>query len=126
MKISKKNDLLLVGGLLVAFLLILLVITLTNKGGNAVQVSVDGVIQSTYLLSEDGEYVIDGYNGGKNTLVIQNGKAYVIDSSCPDHLCEHMGTIDTVGQSIICLPNRVVVEIIGNDGHPEYDAIIVG
>ena len=55
MKISKKNDLLLVGGLLVAFLLILLVITLTNKGGNAVQVSVDGVIQSTYLLSEDGE-----------------------------------------------------------------------
>ena len=126
MKIFKKNDLLLIGGLLLTFLLILLVITLTRKGGNSVQVSVDGTVKSTYLLSEDGEYIIDGYNGGKNTLVIKNGQAYVIDSSCPDHLCEYMGTIDTVGQSIICLPNRGVVEIIGADGQPKYDAIVGG
>lgn len=126
MKIFRKNDLILIGGLLVTFLLILLVIALTKKGGNVVQVSVDGVVQSTYLLSENGEYTIDGYNGGKNTLVIQSGKAYVIDSSCPDHLCEYMGTIDTVGQSIICLPNRVVVEVIGANDQPEYDAIVGG
>ncbi len=126
MKIFKKNDLFLIGGLLVAFLLILLFISLSKKGGNSVQVSVDGTVKSTYSLSEEGEYIINGYNGGVNTLVIRDGKAFVIDSSCPDHLCEYMGTIDSVGQSIICLPNRVVVEVVGSDEAAKFDAVVGG
>ena len=125
MKLFKKNDFFLIGGLLLAFLLILLVLRLTEHSGSAVCVSVDGVVKETFPLSEDMEFVIEGYNGGTNTLVIKGGEAFLKDTSCPDHLCEKMGKISRVGQSVICLPNRVVVEIIGDDA-PEYDAVVGG
>ena len=49
---------------------------------------------------------------------------FLKDTSCPDHLCEKMGRISSSGQSIICLPNRVVVEITG--AAQEYDAVVGG
>ena len=125
MKLFRKNDFYLIGGLLLVFLLILLITAVTRKTGYAVQVSVDGVVKETFPLSEDTTFTIDGYDGGVNVLVIQDGKAFLKDTSCPDHLCEKMGKISSVGQSVICLPNRVVVEIIGDD-EPEYDAIVGG
>ena len=125
MKLFKKNDLFLISGLLLVFLLIILVLGLSKRTGSAVQVSVDGVVKETFPLSENREYIIEGYDKGTNTLVIEDGKAWVKDTSCPDHLCEKMGKISSVGQSIICLPNRVVVEIVGDDA-PEYDAVIGG
>ena len=33
------------------------------------------------------------------------------EADCPDKLCKNMGTIDKKGESIICLPHQVVVEI---------------
>jgi hypothetical protein len=125
MKIFKKTDLYLIGGLLLGFLLILLVISFVKKPGNYVTVSVDGVVKESFPLSEDAEVTIEGYDGGVNTLIIKDGKAYVADSSCPDHLCEKMGQISSTGQSVICLPNRVVIEITGDDPD-EYDAIVGG
>ncbi len=97
-----------------------------KRAGEVVVVSVDSVEVASFSLSEDITYEIEGYDGGHNTLVIKDGKAHLEDSSCPDHLCEHMGEIYKVGQSIICLPNRVVVEIRsqGETGAtPEYDTI---
>ena len=119
----KKNDLILIGGLLAVLVVLLAVLMVTKSSGAYAVVSVDGVEVATFPLSEDTTYVINGYNGGNNTLIIKEGKAHLEDSSCPDHLCEHMGKIDKVGQSIICLPNRVVVEIRGAGAAPAYDTI---
>ncbi|WP_029230718.1 NusG domain II-containing protein [Butyrivibrio sp. VCB2006] len=119
-----KNDVKLVVGLSVVALVICAVLMLFKQDGKQVVVSVDGVVVSTYSLNDNGTYEIEGYNKGLNTLVIENGVAYMSDASCPDHLCMHMGKISKVGQSIICLPNRVVVEIRGSkDVEPEYDTV---
>lgn len=123
MNLMKKNDMILIGALLVGLLVVLAVLMLTKSGGSYAVVSVDGAIVATFPLSEDTTYEIEGYDGGHNTLVIKDGKAHLEDSSCPDHLCEHMGKIDKVGQSIICLPNRVVVEIRGAGDAADYDTI---
>ena len=129
-KFFKKNDLILIGLLIGILAVILIVLAVTKTGGNTVTVSVDGQVKESFPLSQDREYVIDGYNGGTNTLVIENGSAYVKDSSCPDHLCEKMGKINLVGQSVICLPNRVTVEITGHaddtENIDEYDTIVGG
>ena len=85
---------------------------LTSKDGKKVSVRVDGKEIARYELSEDREVVIDGYNGGVNTLIIEDKKAYIKDADCPDKLCEHQGKIHLVGQSLVCLPHRVVVEIV--------------
>ena len=125
-KIFRKNDIYLVLVFLLAFLFILLFINLSKEKGTLVRVSVDGQVTAAYPLDEDLDVVIDGYDGGTNRLVIDSGQAYLKDTSCPDHLCEKMGRISQVGQSIICLPNRVVVEVAGDGSSSEYDAVVGG
>ena len=105
------------------------VVFFNKDSGGYVQVKVNGKVYAEYSLNRDGKYVIDGVNG-HNTLVIKDGYARVVDATCPDKVCEHMGKISRVGQSIVCLPNKVVVEIIkknnesGNDGETEYDGVV--
>ena len=50
---------------------------------------------------------------GSNILTIENGTARMSDSSCPDHICENKGKIKYVGQTIVCLPNKLTVTVTG-------------
>ncbi|MCH5163214.1 MAG: NusG domain II-containing protein [Clostridiales bacterium] len=47
------------------------------------------------------------------TVRVKSGKVWVTDSDCRDHTCEHTGKISRAGQSIVCLPNNVVISING-------------
>ena len=121
-----RYDIILIIGLLVITMVIAMAVRFTQKTGKTVVVSVDGVVKYTFPLDEDLEFKIEGYEGGTNYLVIKDGEACLTEASCPDLLCVHMGKISSQGQSIICLPNRVVVEIRDdNENDPkEFDAIV--
>ena len=54
-----------------------------------------------------------------NTLVINGGKASIVSADCPDKLCVHQQEISKAGESIICLPHKLVVRI---EGTGEVDA----
>ena len=86
-------------------------------------VTVEGEETARYPLSEDQSQVIHGYNGGTNTLVIRLGEAWITDASCPDHICEKQGKISRSGQTITCLPNRVMIEIQGGE-EQEIDGVV--
>lgn len=103
----------------VAWLTILVHIFIGGKGANRVIVKIEGAIQDTYNLSEEGEYEI---NGGTNVLLIRNGKASMLEADCPDQLCVHQKPIALNRESIICLPNKVVVEIESGTSR-EFDAV---
>ncbi len=86
---------------------------LANRGAAAyAAVSVDGTEIARFDLRQETEYRISGYGGGQNRLVIRGGEAWIEEASCPDKLCVRQGRIRRGGETIICLPNRVVVEII--------------
>ena len=80
---------------------------------------VDGEIEAVYSLGEDKEIEI---NGGTNTLVIRNGKADMTEADCPDKLCVKQRAISRNKESIICLPNKVVVEADSKE-NSEFDAV---
>ncbi len=123
-KLVGKNDIIMIGVLVLCGAIITLALLLTRHEGSQVVVSVDGKEIASFPLDKDITYEIDGYEGGHNTLIIKDGAAYMSDASCPDHLCMGMGKISKNGQSIICLPNRVVVEIRDAGGKaPEYDVV---
>ena len=61
-------------------------------------------------------------NGGTNILTIKNGKAKMTDADCPDQLCVHQKAASKNHESIICLPNKVVVEVDGSE-ESEFDAV---
>lgn len=114
MKNKLKPDLILIFILVMIGCVLALILFLSKKSGSKAEVRIDGEIVESFLLSEDIEYEINSKNGA-NLLVIKNGKASIKKASCPDGLCINTGEISLSGQSIVCLPNKVVVEIIGQD-----------
>lgn len=110
-----RISIIVVASLLLLSLTALLIFSLTRVEGAdlptaAVEITVDGEIVATYSLFDDGTYVL---NGGTNAIVIEGARVYMIHSECPDHTCERTGKIKYVGQSIICLPNKLSVTIVG-------------
>jgi hypothetical protein len=108
------SDAILVGVLLIISLSVLLFMFLFKEPGHVAEVSVNGVKVAEYQLSVDGVYYL---NGGTNVLVIENGEAYMREADCPDKFskngCVNTGRISYVGQKIVCLPNKIIVEIVG-------------
>lgn len=105
-----RNDLILIAVLLLVVAGAALILFLSRTPGDTVVVTVDGQLWGEYSLSEDRTVEIkngDGYN----LLVIEGGKAYVRQASCPDGICSSHRPISHNGESIICLPNKVVIEI---------------
>ena len=109
----RKADLLLLAAALV-FGAVLAAVLLLRSPGGAVQVRVAGAVTAGYPLDVDASYTITGANGGTNLLVIEDGAARIEEASCPDGVCVHTGRIRRNGQSIVCLPNQAVVEIVSD------------
>lgn len=110
-----RADIVLLAALLLVGLVLLAGILLTRKEGAVVEISVGGEVIETLPLNKDTTYTIEGKGGGKNYLTIQDGEAWLTDATCPDQLCVYMGKVSQNGQSIICLPNEVVVWVIDKD-----------
>ena len=72
----------------------------------------DGVEQRPLPLSENN-FVVIGDEENYNVLVISGGEAYIEEASCPDNICVKSGKVSLEGQTIVCLPNKVVISIEG-------------
>ena len=105
-----KNDILLLLAVLVLAGGFWLARALTRQEGAVAEVTVDGEVVMTLPLSRDTAVVL---GNGTNTLVIESGTARVTEASCPDHVCMDRGTICYDGETIVCLPNKVVITVIG-------------
>lgn len=109
----KKRDIVLCSLLLAFGLLALLWLMLGRETGQRVQIRVDGEVVKTMDLTQAAEYDIPLPEGMENRVVIRDGKAWMETANCPDGLCQKMGRVSAAGESIICLPHHVVVEVLG-------------
>ena len=86
-----------------------------------VRISLDGTVLGEYPLNEDRTIPI----GDTNVCRIEDGKAFMLEASCPDQLCmEQFDPIGSGGGMIICLPNKVVLEGISGNVPEESAASI--
>ena len=106
----KKSDVILIVSIFL-ICVVLVALTFTNKAADKVKVTVNGKEYATYNIYKEAEHTIKTENG-VNVLVIKNGTAYFKDSDCPDKTCENMGKIKKAGDSIVCLPHRVIAEVV--------------
>ena len=107
----KRNDWILIGIGLLASVVLFGWTQWSKKGeGGKAVVFVDKKEYAAYDLHKDGEYEIQT-DRGNNWLVIQDGKADMVKADCPDKLCVKQKAIHKNGETIVCLPHRVVVEI---------------
>ena len=117
-----KNDLLLLGVLLCVCIAVLLVFSFgKEKAGATVVVTVDGKEYGRYDLAKEQKVPIYNDQGEvTNTLLIRDHKADMIDADCRDLLCVKQKAVDRSGETIVCLPNRVVVSV-ENDSQDALD-----
>ena len=86
-----------------------------QEEGKLCRITVDGKLHSEISLSDDCEVKLSGC-----IVKVRDGEVYVTDSDCPDKVCENTGKISKSGESIICVPNRISIEI---SGEAENDVI---
>lgn len=83
-----------------------------KKPAARLEITVDGKVTDTLDLNKDTELTIEGWNGGTNHLIIQDGMAWVDGADCPDKVCIHQGKVAMNRQMIVCLPNRMVATVV--------------
>ena len=54
-------------------------------------------------------------------IIAQKGRIKFEESNCPDKICVNTGWLTKSGQSAICLPNRIIIKVIGQKS--DIDAI---
>lgn len=112
----KRNDIILIIiFLLVAALFLAGYFLFFHQDGTSVQITVNGEIYKTLPLDKDTAVTITGYNNGKNTLQVRDGYAFITDADCPDKLCQKQKKIRYKGETLVCLPNKVVISVISGE-----------
>lgn len=124
-KFIKRTDMIVIAVILIiAFAIFLINRIYFSHNGDEVIVTIDNAEVGRYPLDEPMTMTIKGYQNGTNTLVIKDGKADIIEASCPDQICVDQHSVSKTGESIICLPNKVVINIISSsDNEAEVDII---
>lgn len=107
-----RYDLLLAAILLLAAGVMWFFVRPAGEGGWAV-VTVAGEEIARYELSR--EKLVTFGEEEYNVLRIKDGKAAVIEANCGDYTCVRTGEVSKAGETIICLPHELVVEIIGGE-----------
>ena len=121
----KKRDLILISVIIAAAIILYVAMMLGRSGrGDILKITVDGKVFGEYELNTDQTINIET-DSGINVLIIENGYAYMKKADCPDKYCIKQGKIDNGAQTIVCLPHKVVAEIITDDtkNEPEVDII---
>jgi hypothetical protein len=96
-----------------------------ESGERSAVLTVGGEVVRLFSLSEDGapfEYSLTGRAGGEIVVRVEGGRIRLLRSDCPDGHCVRMGWLERPGESAVCLPNTLVLKVIGT-GEAEFDAV---
>ena len=119
----KKYDFIIIAAVLaIAGILFFFLYGTPAHNGKFVTVKIDGAITQTLPLAENRTLEIETAQGN-NTLEIKDGYACIIAADCPDKICCHHAPVRRNGESIICLPHRLIISISSTEDN-EIDARI--
>ena len=110
----KKKDIILIAAVLAISLISFAAIKMTQKDGKEVYKT---------SIKKDQIYQIPEENG-TNVMQIKDGKVTMKKADCKDQICADHKAIEKSGETIVCLPHKVVIEIRSEDGkEQELDGV---
>ena len=98
-----KNDIKLIIAILIIITIFFIIYYLNFKKANLAYVYYENNLILTIDLSID------------DVFEVLNNQIRVIEENSPRHLCSKQGFISNTGQSIICLPNKIIIELPNNE-----------
>ena len=122
-KSLRKADFILFFSFLILAAVIAVIPMLKTSGNEQkVQIISGGEVAGIYPLDKDIEIEVSR-DGHLNIVSIQNNKVSMKYSDCKNQVCVHTGEISQSGEIIVCLPNYVIVEIVGSEEGGGEDAV---
>ena len=91
--------------------------------GGEVVIEVDGTRVATLSLDQPQEVQIKGIAGSSKVEIGVRG-ARIIQAPCPHGICVRRGWVYRRGEVVVCVPNRLVLTIVGGDEPNDIDAVI--
>ena len=107
-------DVLLAAAVIILALILFLALRFLSSDGGVAVVYYDGDVLMRLPLDVDTEQVIE-HGDYANTVTVKDGAVYVSYANCPDGICRDHRPISKTNESIICLPNRLVITVEGTD-----------
>lgn len=120
LKKLNKFDIILIISLICISFIFIIINKLNSKAGKFANVYYDNKLVKKIDLSINKTYNVKGYNGNVK-IVVKNNKIKVEKEKSPLHLCSKQGYISKSYESIICLPNKIVIEI---DSKENIDTVV--
>ncbi len=120
----KKADIVLLIIILAVGIPLSVLSLMAGTAGDKVQISADGEVYGIYPLDEDREIEVTE-NGHTNHITIKGGQVSMSYSTCLNQVCVNTGAISETKDAIVCLPNRIVVEIISSGDGKGGDADVI-
>lgn len=115
MNITGKRDMILAAAILIIAAAVFTFNYFSHRAPAAIaQVTVEGKLVDTLDLSKDTELTVTGAAGGTNHLIVKDGEIWCSEATCPDKLCVRQGKKHLNGDTIVCLPNKMVVTVISS------------
>ena len=118
----KKWDIIILSALLCIAALFFCALHFFSADGNNVKIEVDSKTVAYLPLGEDTVFNVEIDGKTTNTVEIKDGRVDVTFADCPDKICEKHRKISKTGESIICLPNKVVISIEGKNREVDGEA----
>ncbi len=125
----KIGDKLVLGLLLIGFAASGLYITwLNNSQGDQLIATVqsDGTVVREIDLgsvAEPYQFRVENGRGGYNIVAVERGRIRVSEADCPEQVDVRQGWISQPHQTIVCLPNRLVIRLSAK-GPSDVDFIV--
>jgi len=119
---TRVGDWLLIAALLVCAAAAQIHLARAGTQGETAEVYVDGDLRARIALDHPGSTEVTGRIGPVE-LVVEDGTIRVAAAPCPHKVCIRMGRKGSAGDTIVCVPSRLLVRITGTSPEREVDAI---
>ena len=122
----RRGDLAAAALVLAAAAALALAFLLPHGGREQVTVEIrrDGVLVESFPLSQDRRITVEG--DYTNVIVAEDGAVWVESSTCPGEDCVHSGKVTRPGRSVVCLPNRVEIRLVGGNAQEDDVDMVAG
>lgn len=112
---SNKKFILIFVLIFLVFSLLAFVINMQEADSDTVVITVNGELHKELNINEDGMFVIKT-DDGHSIVNVKNREVFVVEATCPDKICVRHGKLLNKYDSIVCLPNKIVIEYKNNKG----------
>lgn len=109
-----KTDIRLIIILLFVVSLIFIFINVTKEDGSIAEVYYEDEMILSIDLSVDGEYIVDGELGDV-VLEVKDNMIRVKNENSPKNICSKEGFIGDSSRTLVCLPNKIIIKIVGDN-----------